>query len=154
MPELYDQIQEAVATVKQHWPGKPSVGIILGTGLGGLAEDVKREATIPYETIPHFPRSTVMSHAGQLLCGQIGGQAIVAMEGRFHFYEGYSLKQITFPVRVLKALGCTYLIVSKNLIEAAAVGVLFAFRTGRIAGLDALRRRTARSVVSAGEAAA
>jgi purine-nucleoside phosphorylase len=112
MLELYDQIQEAARTIQQRWPGKPRVGIILGTGLGGLAEDIQTEAIIPYEDIPHFPQSTVHTHAGQLVCGQLGGQQVVAMEGRFHFYEGYSLRQITLPVRVMKALGCEILIAS------------------------------------------
>jgi purine-nucleoside phosphorylase len=112
MPELYDQIQEASRAVRAKWPGRPRAGIILGTGLGGLTEDIAAEAAIPYEAIPHFPRSTAPSHAGRLVCGRLAGQPVVAMEGRFHFYEGYSLKEITLPVRVMKALGCDVLIVS------------------------------------------
>jgi purine-nucleoside phosphorylase len=112
MHPLYDQIQEAVTAIQQRWKGKPRVGIILGTGLGGLAEDIQKEAVIPYPQLPHFPESTVETHAGRLLAGRLGGQAVVAMEGRFHAYEGYSLQQITFPVRVLKALGCEILVVS------------------------------------------
>src|SRR5690348_6776873 len=112
MVELYDAIQEAAQAVRKRWAGAPRVGIILGTGLGGLAQDIQAEATIPYEDIPHFPRSTVVSHAGRLVCGALSGKAVVAMEGRFHFYEGYSLKQITFPVRLMKALGCEVLLVS------------------------------------------
>jgi purine-nucleoside phosphorylase len=112
MPELYDQIQEAKAALQKRWSGKPTVGIILGTGLGGLVEEIKAEAAVPYEEIPHFPTSTVKSHAGRLVCGQLGGKTVMAMEGRFHFYEGYTLQQITFPVRVMKALGCDTLIVS------------------------------------------
>jgi purine-nucleoside phosphorylase len=84
----------------------------LGTGLGGLAKAVKREFEIPYDQIPHFPVSTVESHAGKLLIGMVGGKRVVAMEGRFHLYEGYTLKQVTFPVRVMKALGIETLIVS------------------------------------------
>jgi purine-nucleoside phosphorylase len=110
--ELYDQIEEAVRHLRGRWKGQPSVGIILGTGLGGLAEDIRAEATIPYSDIPHFPHSTAPSHKGQLVCGQLGGKSVVAMEGRFHFYEGYSLQTITFPVRVMKALGCKFLLVS------------------------------------------
>lgn len=110
--DMYDQIQEAKRAVESRWKGKPRVGIILGTGLGGLAEDIKAEASFPYEDIPHFPRSTVKSHAGRLVCGGLGGKTVMAMEGRFHFYEGYNLKQITFPVRVMRALGCDVLIVS------------------------------------------
>lgn len=109
---LYDQIQEAAAAIRARWTGSPTVGIILGTGLGGLAQDIMAEATIPYDVIPHFPRSTVESHAGRLVCGKLGGKSIVAMEGRFHFYEGYKLQQVTFPVRVMAALGCTTLFAS------------------------------------------
>lgn len=112
MSDLYDQIQEATNAIKAKWQGKPRIGIILGTGLGGLAEDIRQEAVIPYPQIPHFPTSTVVSHTGQLLCGHLGGQDVLAMEGRFHAYEGYSLKQITFPVRVMRAMGCEILIVS------------------------------------------
>lgn len=112
MPELYDQIQEATSFLQERWQGKPSVGIILGTGLGGLTENIRAEASISYDDIPHFPRATAPSHKGQLVCGQLAGKTVVAMEGRFHFYEGYSLQQITFPVRVMKALGCQVLIVS------------------------------------------
>jgi purine-nucleoside phosphorylase len=109
---LYDQIQEAAAAVRGRWAKKPRVGIILGTGLGALAQDIATDASIPYEEIPNFPRSTVESHAGRLVCGTLGGKAVVAMEGRFHAYEGYTLQQVTFPVRVMKALGCDTLIVS------------------------------------------
>jgi purine-nucleoside phosphorylase len=112
MIDLYDQIQEARKAIQAHWSGQPQVGIILGTGLGGLAEDIEAEARLPYEKIPHFPQSTVASHAGRFVCGRLAGKTVVAMEGRFHFYEGYSLKQITLPVRVMKALGCQVLIVS------------------------------------------
>ncbi len=109
---LFDQIQEAAAAVRAKWPAKPSVGIILGTGLGKLTEDVAAEASLPYEAIPHMPRSTAPGHKGQLVCGKLEGKSVVVMEGRFHFYEGYSLQQVTFPVRVMKALGCDVLIVS------------------------------------------
>jgi purine-nucleoside phosphorylase len=112
MQDLYDKIQEAKGAIEGRWKGKPKVGIILGTGLGGLAEDIKAEATFPYGEIPHFPQSTVHSHAGRLVCGNLAGKIVMAMEGRFHFYEGYTLKQITFPVRVMRALGCDVLIVS------------------------------------------
>jgi purine-nucleoside phosphorylase len=112
MLELYDQIQEAKHAVEARWDGKPRVGVILGTGLGNLVQDMERQAAIAYEEIPHFPRSTVQSHVGQLVCGKLGGKPALVMEGRFHFYEGYSLKQITLPVRVMKALGCEVLIVS------------------------------------------
>ena len=112
MPELFDQIQEAKQAIQKRWAGKPRVGIILGTGLGGLAEDIAAEATIPFGDIPHFLRSTVASHAGNFVCGTLAGKTVVAMEGRIHAYEGYSLKQITFPVRIMRALGCEILIAS------------------------------------------
>ncbi|OAI50485.1 purine-nucleoside phosphorylase [Planctomycetaceae bacterium SCGC AG-212-F19] len=112
MNELYDNIQQAREAIGKRWPGRPRVGIILGTGLGGFAEDIQAEATIPYGDIPHFPESTVASHAGRLVCGKLNGKTVLAMEGRFHAYEGYSQKQLTFPVRVMRALGCEVLIVS------------------------------------------
>jgi purine-nucleoside phosphorylase len=109
---LFEQIQEAAAAIRSKWSKTPRVGIILGTGLGALAKDIAADVAIAYEEIPHFPRSTVESHAGRLVCGTLGGKVVVAMEGRFHFYEGYTLQQVTFPVRVMKALGCDTLIVS------------------------------------------
>jgi purine-nucleoside phosphorylase len=109
---LYDDIQEAADAIRSKWSKTPRVGIILGTGLGALAQDIAADVAIAYEEIPHFPRSTVESHAGRLVCGTLGGKVVVAMEGRFHFYEGYTLQQVTFPVRVMKALGCDTLIVS------------------------------------------
>ena len=112
MLELAAQVREATDAIRQEWNGRPRAGIILGTGLGSLAEEIRGEATLDYETIPHFPRSTAVSHAGQLVCGRLAGLPVVAMEGRFHAYEGYSYGQITFPVRVMKALGAGLLIVS------------------------------------------
>ena len=112
MIALFDQIQEAAAFIRTKWQGTPLVGIILGTGLGKLVEDIDAEVTLPYQDIPHFPRSTAPSHKGQLVCGTLAGKPVMAMEGRFHFYEGYRLQQITFPVRVMKALGCEVLIAS------------------------------------------
>lgn len=112
MLELFGQINEAVAAVRQRWSAVPHAGIILGTGLGGLAEQIEVEASFEYGEIPHFPRSTAVSHRGRLVCGRLNGLPVVAMEGRFHLYEGYSLKQITLPVRVMRALGCKLLVVS------------------------------------------
>ncbi len=112
MLELAAQINEAVSAIRKHWNQQARVGIILGTGLGSLAKQIEAEATIDYEEIPHFPRSTAISHAGQLVCGRLQGISIAAMEGRFHAYEGYSHQQIAFPVRVMKALGAELLIVS------------------------------------------
>jgi purine-nucleoside phosphorylase len=112
MTQLYEQIQEAAAAVRSRWKGQPRAGIILGTGLGGLTEEIADRTDIPYADLPHFPHSTAPTHKGQFVCGQLGGKGVVAMEGRFHYYEGYSLKQITLPVRVMKALGISVLIVS------------------------------------------
>jgi purine-nucleoside phosphorylase len=112
MLELFGQIDDAAAAIRRAWTGRPRVGIILGTGLGSLANQIDEEATLEYEEIPHFPKSTAVSHRGRLVCGRIQNVAVVAMEGRFHMYEGYPLKQITLPVRVMKALGADVLIVS------------------------------------------
>ncbi|MBY0460141.1 MAG: purine-nucleoside phosphorylase [Gemmataceae bacterium] len=109
---LFDQIQEAAAAVRARWSHAPTAGVILGTGLGGFAQDVQTEAVIPYEDIPHFPLSTAPGHKGQLVCGTLGGKKVAVMEGRLHFYEGYTLRQVTFPVRVLSALGAGVLVVS------------------------------------------
>jgi purine-nucleoside phosphorylase len=108
----WDHVQEATQAVRARWKGTPQVGLILGTGLGALAEEIDAEAIIPYPEIPHFPRSTVQSHKGQFVCGALAGQTVVAMEGRFHLYEGYTAAQVTFPIRVMKELGCRYLVVS------------------------------------------
>ena len=112
MLKLTGQIDEAVTAVRRQWSGQARAGIILGTGLGSLAQQIETEARFDYESIPHFPRSTSISHTGQLVCGRLQGLPIVAMEGRFHAYEGYTQQQITFPVRVMKALGACLLIVS------------------------------------------
>lgn len=112
MSGLYEQIQEAADVVRSLFPKAPLVGIVLGTGLGKFAEEISDRVEIPYADIPHFPRSTAPSHKGQLVCGTLGGKTVLAMEGRFHLYEGYTAQQITFPVRVMKALGCSVLICS------------------------------------------
>src|SRR5262245_7239428 len=109
---LHDQITAAVAAIRTKWSGSPRAGIILGTGLGALAREIQAEATIPYADIPHFPRSTAISHAGVLVCGRLTGISVVAMEGRVHSYEGYTHQQLTFPVRVMRFLGADLLIVS------------------------------------------
>jgi purine-nucleoside phosphorylase len=108
----WEQVQEATRTVRARWPGVPTVGIVLGTGLGALAQEIDTAAAIPYPEIPFFPRSTVESHKGQLVCGTLAGHAVIAMEGRFHLYEGYTPSQVTFPIRVMKELGCRLLVVS------------------------------------------
>ena len=109
---LYERVETAAAEVRRAAPVKPEVGIILGTGLGGLANEMTVEATVPYERIPGFPLSTVESHAGRLLLGKLSSRPVVAMQGRFHRYEGYPLSDVAFPVRVMRALGARVLIVS------------------------------------------
>lgn len=112
MNGLWDEIQEAEQWLKARWAGTPRVGLILGTGLGGLAARIRTEVAIPYSEIPHFPRSTSPSHAGQLICGTLENVSVMAMEGRFHYYEGYSLRQVTFPIRVMKAMGADTLVLT------------------------------------------
>lgn len=112
MLELSAQVLEATDIIRRRWAGRAQVGIILGTGLGILAGQIQTQAAISYEDIPHFPRSTTVGHAGQLVLGSLAGVTVAAMEGRFHAYEGYSYRQITFPVRVMKALGAGLLVVS------------------------------------------
>ena len=109
----WEHVDEATRFVQDRWPGgSPTVGIVLGTGLGALASEIEAQAVIPYPEIPHFPRSTVESHRGQLVCGTLAGRTVMAMEGRFHLYEGYTAAQVTFPIRVMRALGCRTLLVS------------------------------------------
>ena len=103
---------EAVTFLKGKTDINPTVGVILGTGLGGLVNEIEVVDEVPYDQIPHFPVSTVESHSGKLIFGRLGGKEVVAMQGRFHFYEGYNLQQVTFPVRVMKLLGVERLVVS------------------------------------------
>jgi len=109
---LFDRVQSAAALVRSRTRIVPEVGIILGTGLGGLAREIQVDREVPYQEIPGFPLSTVESHAGRLLLGHLGGRPVVAMQGRFHRYEGYDLPTVTFPVRVMHALGARTLVVS------------------------------------------
>lgn len=110
---MYDKIQQTVTFLRQMTNGfEPQVGAVLGSGLGGLSKGIEIEYTIPYKDIPNFPVSTVAGHKGQLLFGTIAGKRIVAMQGRFHYYEGYTTKEITFPIRVLAALGIRFIILS------------------------------------------
>jgi purine-nucleoside phosphorylase len=109
---VLEQIAEATRVIRARTAMEPAVGIVLGTGLGGLADRIDVETAIPYDEIPNFPLSTVESHSGRLLFGTLGGKPVVAMQGRFHVYEGYSLRQVTFPVRVMRALGAGTLVVS------------------------------------------
>jgi purine-nucleoside phosphorylase len=108
----WEHVQQASRMVRSRWSRTPSVGLVLGTGLGALSREIEAEATIPYPDIPFFPKSTVESHKGQLVCGRLAGRGVIAMEGRFHLYEGYSPWQVTFPIRVMRELGCQLLVVS------------------------------------------
>lgn len=109
---LYDMVNEASSEIAKRTDLVPEVGIILGTGLGGLTDRIEITCEIAYPEIPHFVSSTVETHQGRLLLGTLNGRKVVAMQGRFHYYEGYSMQQITFPVRVIKALGAETMIVS------------------------------------------
>jgi purine-nucleoside phosphorylase len=121
----YNQIQTAATFIKEKLQQQPKIGLILGSGLGVLADDIVNPIKIPYNEIPGFPVSTVEGHAGQLVCGQLSGVEVIAMQGRFHFYEGYSMDKVTFPVRVMKELGIEKLIVTN-----AAGGVNESFTPG------------------------
>lgn len=115
--DLYSRIEETMQFIRSHFSGRPEFGIVLGTGLGGLAEKIEDPVVIPYADIPHFPQPRVLSHSGNMLIGTIpakdgSDKTVVAMEGRCHFYEGYTLEEITLPIRVLHALGIDKLIVS------------------------------------------
>lgn len=110
--DLYDKIQETAAFIRQRTQVPPRVGIILGSGLGGLTDILDTQAQIPYSDIPNFPVSTVQGHSGSLFFGTIAGIQVMLMAGRFHYYEGYSMQQVTFPVRIMKALGVETLILS------------------------------------------
>jgi len=110
--DLVDRIRESAEAVSTCTQILPRVAVILGTGLGGLADEVETESIIPYAEIPGFPVPTVESHSGRLLLGHLSGQPVVAMQGRFHRYEGYSLQEVTFPVRVMRDLGAEILVVS------------------------------------------
>ena len=112
MLDLFDKIAESTAYIKQQWGETPKAGIILGTGLGSLVEQIDVAAAIDYADIPNFPKSTATSHKGRLVCGKLNGLPVMAMEGRLHMYEGYPLKEITLPVRVMKAMGAELLVVS------------------------------------------
>jgi len=109
---MIKHFNETVDFLKSETNIQPTVGVILGTGLGGLVNEIEVVDEVPYDKIPHFPVSTVESHSGKLIFGKLGGKEVVAMQGRFHFYEGYDLQQVTYPVRVMKLLGIERLIVS------------------------------------------
>lgn len=127
----YEQIQDIATYLQSEGIEKPQVGIILGTGLGGLVEHISIIKEIDYATIPHFPVSTVESHKGKLIYGELEGKKILAMQGRFHFYEGYNMQQITLPVRVMKLLGIQQLLISN-----AAGAVNLDYKKGTLMLLD------------------
>lgn len=112
LERITENIREAVSTIQASADIRPRLGLILGSGLGDLAEEIEQAVKIKYEDIPHFPVSTVSGHAGQLVIGLLHGASVVAMQGRFHFYEGYAMADVTFPVRVMKALGVETLLVT------------------------------------------
>lgn len=124
---LLEQIEAATAFVRPRLPARPDVGIILGTGLGQFASAMPGATVIPYAEIPHFPMPSVESHAGELVVGTLGGQSTAVMSGRVHFYEGYSMQEVTFPVRLLRALGVRTLVVTN-----AAGGMNPLYRAGDI----------------------
>jgi purine-nucleoside phosphorylase len=124
---MLTQFKESVSFIQSKTSVQPTIGIILGTGLGGLVKEITVIDEIEYKDIPHFPVSTVESHSGKLIFGELGGKKVVAMQGRFHFYEGYDMKQVTYPVRVMKLLGIQRLFVSN-----ASGGVNPDFEVGEI----------------------
>lgn len=109
---MLEKIKATASYIKERIQASPEVGIILGTGLGGLVNEIEILESIPYHEIPNFPVSTVDGHAGRLIYGKLGSKKVLAMQGRFHYYEGYNMKEVTFPVRVLKYVGITHLFVS------------------------------------------
>ena len=125
---MWEKVQETVSFIKNKTNFTPEYGVILGSGLGGFTEDITIEHTLPYTEIPNFPVSTVQGHKGALVFGTIGTKKVVAMQGRFHFYEGYDMKHVTFPVRVMKYLGVEKLIVSN-----ASGGVNPSYKVGDVA---------------------
>lgn len=127
MEKLQEKIKQAASFIREKGVVEIEIGLILGSGLGELGDEVENAIQIPYETIPNFPTSTVEGHAGQLVYGTLGGKKVLAMQGRFHYYEGYSLEMVTFPVRVMKALGIHSVIVTN-----AAGGLNLDFTPGEL----------------------
>jgi purine-nucleoside phosphorylase len=125
MSVLLEKLRETVQFIQSAYATSPVAGIVLGSGLGNLVKDITVEAEIPYDSIPHFPVSTVDGHHGKLIFGKLGGKSIVAMAGRFHFYEGYSAKEVAYPVQVMKMLGIQTLLISN-----AAGGINPSFKVG------------------------
>lgn len=124
---MWEQVQQTVKYIQEKTGFTPEYGVILGSGLGSFTDDIQIEHSLPYNEIPNFPVSTVEGHKGALVFGTIGNKKVVAMQGRFHYYEGYSMKEVTFPVRVMKYLGVNKLIVSN-----ASGGVKSSYKVGSI----------------------
>src|SRR5213594_3637079 len=122
---MYEQIQETAAYIRGRCAERPAVGLILGSGLGSYADTFERRTVIPFSELPHFPRSTVLGHSGNLVLGQAEGVPVAALQGRVHFYEGYPMASVVYPVRVLRALGIQQLIVTN-----AAGGINAGYRPG------------------------
>jgi purine-nucleoside phosphorylase len=128
---MSQDMHAAVAAIRSRWKGDAAIGVILGTGLGELAEEVAAEAIIPYRDVPGFPHSTALAHKGRLVCGTLAGQAVVMLQGRCHLYEGYPLAAVTFPTRVLHALGIRTLILTN-----AAGGINPQYSVGDVMLID------------------
>ena len=128
---MWEQVQQTVKYIQDKTNFTPEYGVILGSGLGSFTDDIAVEFTLPYSEIPNFPVSTVEGHKGALVFGTIGTKKVVAMQGRFHFYEGYSMKEVTFPVRVMKYLGVEKLVVSN-----ASGGINPRFHSGQVVAID------------------
>ena len=131
MRDIAAKVEDAIRVVRERWSSVPRAGIILGSGLGGFADCIEAAVTIPYGEIPHFPKSTAIGHAGELVAGTVDGLPVVTMRGRFHGYEGHSMADITLPVRVMKALGIELLVVSN-----AAGGLNPTFQVGDLMLID------------------
>ncbi len=121
-PEAYTHLRETMEYIRRYYQGNVEIGIVLGTGLGRLAESIDKEVQLAYNFIPHFPISTVESHFGRLIFGTLGEKKVVAMQGRFHYYEGYTMYQITYPIRIMKLLGAHTLLLSN---AAGAVNLTY-----------------------------
>lgn len=125
MTNIIAQLQETTAFIQNLYPHKPKIGVVLGSGLGNFVNELNVELEIPYNQIPHFPVATVEGHTGKLVFGEVAGRRIVAMSGRFHFYEGYDANHVAYPIRVMKFLGISILLISN-----AAGGVNAGFKVG------------------------
>jgi purine-nucleoside phosphorylase len=125
MHSVIDQLNETVAFIRKKYSTEPEIGIVLGSGLGNFLNELKIEASINYQDIPHFPVSTVKGHDGQLVFGELNGKKVVAMAGRFHYYEGYGASEVVYPIRVMKFLGISVLLLSN-----AAGGLNTSFKVG------------------------